>query len=272
MAKPGKFTLTNVWVAKPKGTSIELRVAKDTPKESIYKFMRANYAIDFLDKGILFISNPEAWDDPYESKFVCKTDYSNCKGFNKPQSTYCTCFTDKPANEASWLAYTHKERGIESRCIRIKIDLDTFLNTLNKKRLSLLNTKVYFGRVKYDLQKRSIDALALNTSAYHDAFFKSFDWDKYADLLLIKRKDFDYEHECRLIVLSDSNQRKKGIKVKFTQKELSHMVEEVMIDPNCTPLEVDLLTERIRSRLRIPPDKVKQYPLYDKNLTTIAVE
>lgn len=270
MPKKGKFTLTNDWSST---SSNLLYVAPNMKKDYVYKCMPANYAIDFICNGDFFIANPKTWDDPYEMKFIEKADYKNHPVFLQPKATYCTCFTDKPANEASWIAYSYKRSGIESRSIKIKINIAVFLDYIvNKiKKLKLTDPAVYWGKVKYDLTKKSIDALPKKSSLYHDQFFNPLTWDRYADLLLIKRKDFDYEHECRLIVLCNSDAGKNGFPLNFTSKEIENSIAGVIIDPRCTPLEVELLSEKILKKIK-DPSKVRQNQLYQKSTTKFIVE
>lgn len=272
MAKSGKFTLTNNWNSN--GYAI-LKVATDTTEKSLYKYMPAHNAIDLICNGHFFIASPKTWDDPYEMKFIDRANYSNHTEFQQPKATFCTCFTNKPANEASWITYTYKNRGIESRSIRVKIQMEVFKKLIDQKinALKLIEPCAYLGKVKYDLQKKSIDALPKKSSVYHNQFFCPLTWERYADLLLLKRKDFDYEHECRLIVLcnSDNPDINKGISVYFTDSEINDIIEEVIIDPNCTSLEVDLLKVKILTKIN-NPTKVKQNPLYQKSTTKFTVE
>ncbi len=269
MSKKGIYTLTNNWSLN--GFAL-LKRAPDVPKEVVYKCMPANYAIDFICNGNFFIANPKTWDDPYEMKFIDKADYKNHPKFQQPKATYCTCFTNKPANEASWITYSYKRSGIESRSIKIKIGVNPFLDFVDQKLrgLKLIDPAIYWGKVKYDLTKKSIDTLPKKSSVYHNDFFNPLTWDRYADLLLIKRKDFDYEHECRLIVLCNSDEE-KGLIISFSDYELNKLIEEVLIDPRCTPLEVELLKYQILKKIK-DPSKVKQYPLYQKSVTKFIVE
>ena len=152
-----------------------------------YRYMCMEKLINFLNTGEIVFSYPSKWKDPYERYFV-EANYQVLK-FNKP-ATYCACFTQKKENESSWISYSYYNDGDNKHSARVKFDMNLFLDLLNRKNYK---KKIEFrlGLVSYELQDRSIKSLGKKSSKYYKEAFNNFSNDKYADLLLIKRKAFE---------------------------------------------------------------------------------
>ena len=225
-----------------------------------YRYMSIKKLKDFLTNGKIVFAYPSNWKDPFEKYFV-DADYG-CLGFKKP-ATYCACFTQKRENESSWISYSYYNSGEDRHSARVLFDMKLFLELLNSKSYkTTINFRL--GLVSYELQERSIMALGKRNSKYYKEAFENFSLDKYADLLLIKRKAFESEVESRLIItVEDDEQDNEGLEVGLDSTVLHNVVKEVTIDPICSPAQAKRIINEIKGILNDDSIPVSQSKLYN---------
>ena len=224
---------------------------KSTQTHVLYKYMNVKYAIEFLRTGHFLITEPSAWSDPYERRFYT-ADYSNIEGF-KPHRIYCTCFTQKCSNEAAWRMYSSKNTGIASRTIRFEFRRSALLQALDR---GLSSGRIYLGNASYDYTSKQIDGLHLKKSPLYQKYFDSFSLDKFLNLLLIKRKAFEYEQEVRMFLIEEDAGDiwdEMGIEVNekqflaFHTEIMKQMIKSISVDPICDDLEYNMIKTSIMS-------------------------
>ncbi len=240
-------------------------------QHSLYKYMNVQRAIDFLQTGKFSFVEPTAWTDPYEKRFYL-ADYKNIN--YQPRQLFCTCFTSKISNEAAWKMYRADGGGIAARTIRFDFQRSVLLKSLDK----LSDTRFYLGCVNYAYTTKQIDELHKKTNPEYDHFFTNFSDEKFMDLLLIKRKAFEYESEIRLFMIPRERDQiftTPEIKVlhsntvAFDKKILRELIKQINVDPSCSKIEYEMIESLIMKIL--PGIPCKKNGLY-KNKPQIIIE
>ncbi len=164
----------------------------------VYKYMDVETARLCLENNNLRFCIPSAWKDPYEKRFY-QADYRHVdkSGFEKKLFAYCV--TQKRTSEAAWRMYTDDPK---KTCVKFSICVGQFQYYLD--RYAYHNyASLYRGKVFYDFQDDELNGLHLKSSEYHKIFFENFNLTKYLNLMLLKRKAFDYEGEMRYMIMDD---------------------------------------------------------------------
>lgn len=215
----------------------------------LYKYMNVKYAIEFLKTGRFLMNEPSAWSAPYEKRFYT-ADFNNIEGF-KPHRIYCTCFTQQVSNEAAWRMYSSKDTGIASRTIRFEFRRSTLLQALDR---GLRSGKIYLGNALYDYTSKQIDGLHLQKNPLYRRYFNDFSLDKFLNLLLIKRKAFEYEEEVRMFLVDENkdaiwhdtelnvNHRQF---LAFSSETMKQMIKSISVDPICDDTEYEMIKTSI---------------------------
>lgn len=225
-----------------------------------FKYIDIDSLITMLHSGRMTYVEPSHWYDPFEKLFY-EADYS-ILGFDKPK-VYCSCFTRKPTNEAAWIMYSHFRKGLASRSAKLELDPIVYYDFLESYG-ELTNSQIYISNVDYSLSEKTIKKLHLKSSEKHDKYFKDFSLEKFIKLLLIKRKAFEYEHEIRIFIVMDNkpdicpcgNIREVSDKIilEYDISLLSALIKSILISPDCTPIEYDLIKNEIQ---RLTDNRIK---------------
>ena len=233
----------------------------------LYKYMDIESAIRFLKTITMSYVEPSSWYDPFEKRFY-NADFSAIPNFKKPK-LFASCFTKKPSNEASWVMYSYFKNGLASKSIRFELNPAVYYDMLDSYG-DLTKTKIVISDVNYSLSEQTIKALHKKTCTKHHLFFSNFNVDKFIDLMLIKRKAFDYEKEVRIFIVP-THETPENIVNTFEQTDrvemggnkelLLFLVNSIMISPNCTPLETEMI-ERMINKITDGKIKCKQSKLY----------
>lgn len=244
--------------------------------KSIYKYMDVESAISFLQTRSLAFVEPSSWYDPFEKRFY-NADFSQIQNFEKPK-IFASCFTSKPTNEAAWVMYSYFKSGLASKSIRFEFN-PTLLYHMLDEFGKMNNVKIVVSNVNYTLTEQTIKALHKTTCKYHSQYFNNFDEDKFVNLMLIKRKAFEYEKEIRVFILPTSNTPKEVVqtfdcidKLKLTGDNiiLKSLIKSIMISPICTPLETQMIEKQIQN-ITNGAIKCRQSKLYT-NFDRIIIE
>ena len=242
----------------------------------LYKYMDVESAINFLQTRSLSFVEPSSWFDPFEKRFY-NADFSAIPTFKKPK-IFASCFTKQPTNEAAWVMYSYFKSGLASKSIRFEFNptlLYHMLNEFGDKN----KAKIVVSNVNYTLTEKTIKALHEKTSKYHNQYFSNFSDDKFINLMLIKRKAFDYEKEIRVFILPTQETSKEvlhvfenieRLNIKGDYIILTSLVKSIIISPNCTPLEREMIEKKIEE-ITNGAIKCRQSSLY-KSFDTIRVE
>lgn len=201
----------------------------------------------------LWISNPSIWHDPYErlflrSRFLFKGGLEREHRFLN--RVYCVCLTPESKNEAAWKVY---EKAA-------KFTVNTLLL---KQALTYLSTRyeIFVGFVNYikqtDLKRKHIRELTNCTT-------EQFETDEpWARLLFLKRPDFSYEKEIRIILVEKNKRTVDGIDEDIPI-ESCKLYKHVELSPWLTEYESDAAYGHLMRKLHFKEEQITKSSLYQE--------
>lgn len=215
----------------------------------LYKYLDVESALSLFETGDMNYVDPTNWFDPFEKRFY-EADYSALQ-FEKPK-VFCSCFTKKSTNEAAWVMYSYFKKGLAARSVRLEIDPFVYYDLLEDYG-KLTGKHIYIGNVNYSLSEKTIKALHKLSSKHHHKYFCNFCIEKFIKLLLVKRKAFEYEQEIRVFVVCQLKEKdicsqclNKSITMRYDLTLLSTLIKSIVISPDCTQLEYDIISREIK--------------------------
>lgn len=223
-------------------------LGEDSRKRYLYKYMDMESAIQCIKKKELRFVEPSLWKDQYEKLFYT-ANYSKVAGGSKfPITLFANCFTKERASESSWKTYVYDKNGIASRCVQFKINRAKFRKALSDS--SFINqATIYEGQCSYILNDIDIINIAQKKSPWHiDLFQNGMNLSIFMSLLLIKRKCFRYENECRFFLVKDvksklrNHGRKKAGQHIILSLDWKLFVESILVDDKCSDTELDMFS------------------------------
>ena len=218
----------------------------------LYKYMDVESAMYFLKTVTMSYVEPSSWYDPFEKRFY-NADFSAIPNFKKPK-LFASCFTKKSSNEASWVMYSYFKNGLASKSIRFELNPAVYYDMLDSYG-DLTKTRIIISDANYSLNEQTIKALHKRTCSKHSEYFSQFNIDKFINLMLIKRKAFEYEKEVRIFIVPTQDTPDEDMKI-FNNTDrikmggdnwlLSLLVKSIMISPNCTQMETEMIEKMVK--------------------------
>lgn len=195
----------------------------------IYKYMPISTAEQCLKYNSIRFHEPSQWNDPFE-KLYYTAKYDNVMP-NQAFDThmYACCLTTKKDCEAAWRMYT--ENTDKNPCVQFKIMIGQF-RKYAEKHIQRKKGSLYEGLVYYQLKDDEILHLYRKGNPKYKLFFENFDKTRYLNLLLLKRKFFQYEEEIRFMIQSPYFEFKNSsfdVKIPW-----SLCLHSVTLPPNCS--------------------------------------
>ena len=250
-------------------------------KPVLYKYMPLEHALSTLENKSFWLSDPCEWIDPFE-KFFLKAKYLTPGGdsidFPFLGRTFATCITHERHSEAQWITYSEN-----SIAIRFDIDTFKFLEQLSKYAIKNSN-KVYFGQVEYhkrdEIMKHDLNEIIFKEeNGTLNRNIKDFGF--CARLLLLKRIDFSYENEFRIIVCKKNKVKSKGINFEYNC-ENKELIRSLTVTPKIKDHTMEMLRNYLSNTFDMQPKsdklgrlqpRVLRSRLYDEvNNTEISIE
>jgi len=243
-------------------------------KPVLYKYLPLENALRNLKSKSIWLANPKKWEDPFEYRFL-NAEYTDKKGlksyFPYKERTFATCLTREPSSEAQWNAYSK-----DSLAIRFSIDTKILLEQLSNY---AINNKLHvvLGNVEYhkrkDITVDSLERLMFNEEKDGTKINKNLkDIDFCARLVLLKRRDFSYEKEVRIIVFKDKSIKADGILFNY-ECDNKTLIKQLMISPKVNDSTFDMLKKYLADEFDMPPiiyksgkkqSRIIRSRLYDK--------
>jgi hypothetical protein len=187
------------------------------PESQIFRIMKIeNFKTILLNKTLLF-KRPELWDDPYEN-FISKEQLGWYKG--KPyyvdlNMLYAQCWTLNKQCDGMWRSFASLENGI-----KIKTNTQKLYSILHKTNID----NIFIGKVFYDTKEN------IKNFIDHPEFLEwlhSMHPQILAEIFLLKRQEFGYENEVRVLII-DFDNTKCNLEIAFDPIEL---IEEIEFSP-----------------------------------------
>ena len=223
------------------------------PNTPIYRIIPTSHFIEILNKRCLTLTHPSKWDDPFENALLsAKIMYGIEVGNLDPirKCVFGQSWSLCVESDAMWRIYSPKKDSV-----KIKTTAHKLLNALISSNCNHPELYCFIGVVEYESGKNvwsKINGISdLLTS----------DGKGIARTLLIKRDEFQHEKEVRLVFTNGPESLFHDFKI-----DPNVLIEEVILDPRSTDLELLNLQEQARqlcysgdvsrSDLYKPPDQI----------------
>lgn len=235
----------------------KLNEIRDTP---IYKYMSLNHVKLMIQNQTLWISKVNTWDDVYENIFF-KQNFFHDLG-NGPvavdvstvgNNMFGQCWTSQKESDAMWRIYSSDKNNY---ALRIKTTIGKLMDAAFVDPNGI--PAVFVGEVSYVddatiseiLSRYAQNGFNLSTSAR-----------EYAELLLLKRKEFEHEREIRLIISKDTEYQLDHVELGIDPQIF---IDEITLDSRIVPYSEDY--NHYKSELLstgISSGKINRSTLYD---------
>ena len=195
--------------------------------------MTVDAFITSLETESLRFWEPHRWPDKFESRFY-RAIYTIPYAPEDIQRVYATCMTNTMNSEAAWKVYVGKD-GLKEHCIQIELNTNEYLNQLFAS-----GYKIYDRKVTY-MDEYHLLKIHLPGSPGYDSFFRDFSFNKFLNLLSLKRDAYKYENEIRFFAV---NQKyvpctpDEEATAADLHMEWSRVIKSIRIDKNCSDAEL----------------------------------
>jgi hypothetical protein len=171
------------------------------PDTKIYRVITLERFFELIKNNNLVLAKPKLWDDPFEnllSKTIIIDQQGFEIGFNVSNDFYGQCWTQKKECDGIWRNYASLQNGV-----KIQTTVQKLLNIVYNKDDNFSKINTFIGKVEYMSDKRIKDFLK-NPNFLNwvlDSSVKNI-----AKTLLIKRSEFRYEKEVRVLFASQQKE------------------------------------------------------------------
>jgi hypothetical protein len=204
-----------------------IRLTEDDLDKRIYRVYKWVHVQKMFETGKNVLARPSKWDDPFENFLLqCTLEDSDGEPVSLEaleRSWYGQCWTLTPESDAMWRIYSADKDGMRLSTTVRKL-IESIFNT-NGEFASL---NCFIGRVDY------------RKAEWFENFLNEFDFytfslggqtKQFADLLCLKRPEFEHEQEVRLLLRSDTNCND----LLFSEIKPNELFEDVLLDPRLKP-------------------------------------
>lgn len=197
---------------------------------SVFRFVKIDRLFEIFKTKKIVLVKPWKWDDPFEN-FLSKTIVVNKKkeriGFNLTNDFYGQCWTLRDECDGIWRNYSSIENGarIETSAIRLLSSIYDLTN--NESKLSC-----FIGKVVYETNTNITNML----SDWISQLLTDSTGKEIAKMLLIKREEFSYENEVRLLYSKKESKNKEIAEFKINPLTL---ISSIMFSPKINPVDFE---------------------------------
>ena len=189
---------------------------------SIFRFVRTDRLFELFNTKKIVLVKPWKWDDPFEN-FLSKTIVVNKNkeniGFNVTNDFYGQCWTLRDECDGIWRNYSSLENGARIETSTIKLLSSIYDMTNGGSRLSC-----FIGRVIYETDKEIPNLL----SQWISQMLMDSTGKEIAKMLLIKREEFSYENEVRLLYCKEGSNKDDIVEFEVDPLDL---IKRIMFSP-----------------------------------------
>ena len=206
----------------------------------VFKYMTVESFLLSLYGHSWRFQEPSKWDDRFEQRFYCANYRIAGAAGNTPQ-LFATCVTRAKNSEAAWKVYAHGQ-GLGAHCLQLEIDIAELRTQLNATNYIIVEKQVDYKDERYIL-----DLHLKKRSKNYSKYFSNFSFEKFIDLLTLKRDAYTYEQEVRLFAVPDMSvaTRNKWKKAKPLDipVDWKKIINSVRIDKNCSAGELKAIQQ-----------------------------
>ena len=225
-----------------------------TPDTTIFRIMPRKYFFQLFEEKQNALVRPSKWQDPFENVFL-KSPVLASNGeegrFEFHQDVYAQCWTLERSSNAMWEIYSRDQDAI-----RIRTTVGKLIDSLRAEHSDLADTTCFIGQVKY----QSVKELKKFGKIMFDWYARA---EGIAQSLLLKRLDFRYENEVRLIYITPRTSAKSDCIYKYDLDPLD-VVSQAMVDGRVQEQEFKQgLKKEIANRTGLSLRRIHRSQLYD---------
>lgn len=229
----------------------------------IYRVYKIDYLIENFRKKQDVLVRPNEWDDPFENFLLsCKIKYQ--VHFTLDPSTlkndfYGQCWTLNGAeSDALWRIYSPDKYGV-----RVKTTVAKLFDAFFDKKDPQADISYFMGKVEYKDINTIIDLLSSNPIRSNELFDQG--GRTLINFLLLKRPEFDYENEVRIIL-----HKKIGTDYYKYSIDPNNLYDEILFDPRFAESEFQKFkSDLVSFGFNKPIHKSKLYSVPDFTLNVI---
>ncbi|MDE5821054.1 MAG: DUF2971 domain-containing protein [Paramuribaculum sp.] len=206
----------------------KLQEIRDIP---IYKFMNLSHVISMIQNRKLWISKVSTWDDVYENILFKQNFFHNIDGGIVPvdistvgNNIFGQCWTSQQESDAMWRIYSLDKNNY---AVRIKTTIGKLMDAAFVSPQAV--PTVFVGEVSY---VDNLDITRILSKYVQDGLQLQSSMREYAQLLLLKRKEFEHEKEIRLIISEDTSFSSDHIELPI---DPLLFIDEITLDSRLAP-------------------------------------
>jgi len=216
----------------------------------VYRIFSLEWFLSLLDNKKITLMNFAKWKDPFEN-FILKAKAKTTKGkdidfSNLSKKIYGQCWSLVEETDAMWRIYSKDEK-----VVKVKANVGRLFDSLYGDGESRA-LELYFGKVIYR-SLDSIETLMKDHLKINKMLFQDTSGSGIIEYLLIKRLEFEHEHEARIIYYPSSNDpilTKNGNNddmISFNI-EPNEIIEKVTLDPRLDDDNFNDIKYQIKSK------------------------
>jgi hypothetical protein len=231
----------------------------------IYRVMPVSRLKEIVQSGMMGLSRPSCWDDPFENFYLkCKVRLRTgeiASLTNISSKWYGQCWTRNRDSDAMWRIYSRDKDGV-----RVSTSIERLFSAIYDDKNEFATLKYFIGEVQYE-DRKDIEDFLRRTPFMSLAFGGQAA--PFARTLCIKRPEFSHEAEVRLLVEHlESTDPGPVLNVPFDYaKVLDH---EVALDPRLEAAQFEgFRKELVDARCTL---QITQSDLYKIDEMTIDLE
>lgn len=228
----------------------------------MYKYIPLKYVLNMLETGKFRFDNIKKWEDVYENfvdkEEICLLNSKRDKMYGR--ACYGQSWTEQEESDAMWRIYSPAKNAV-----RVKTVYPLIYNVSgewndNHKDNPIIPT---IDRVFYADEDEINKWLVSNTPMNHWAFIEL-----QCESLFIKRREFEYEKEVRVILSTYNKEEKEYVEVDFDPNKV---FRDIVIDPRVTDEEFAQQRDRLVEH-GYNGDKIRKSTLYDFHRVKLEVD
>lgn len=220
--------------------------------QTVYRVLSYPRLLEVIRSNSLSLSRPSTWKDPYEN-FILNAigelkDGTRVNLSDIRDSYYAQCWTEREECDGLWRNFKSKK----TPSVRIKTKIKKLMNEFYDITNIFHSLSYFCGKVTYYPEKEIVelfdDEIDFSVITGQSLFFEHG--------LLIKREQFSYENEIRLIFRKPNSPTidLKKIKNKWDNSDyfnysidINNVIEEITIEPWVTDADFVTMEKEIYS-------------------------
>jgi len=235
-----------------------------SPDTKIYRVVNVDRFFELIEERKLILVKPHKWDDPFEN-LLSKTIAINSKGerigFSITNDFFGQCWTLRKECDGIWRNYASLNNGV-----RLETTVRKLLSVLFNYESKWANIACFIGKVIYKTESEIKDNLAdIITQCLFDTSGKNT-----AKTLLIKRKEFEYEKEVRLLY-SNKEIAKHTDVLAIENIDIINLFDSFCFAPLMSNYLYNIYKEKML-QYNIPENAITKSKLYEPNTVTIKTD